>query len=151
VLLIVCKCVQVCVIVCNSDTTSIQQSKTLQQAVSFNSQGYGKNHWGTPGFRGWISGACEVHQKLRFCRCELVFILAHGGHLGFGPFFGDPWRTTGTPLTDPHGGAALPPSNDVPGMSPSITKHKQLQNTDFQHSVNILENIRRHSQNCQKY
>jgi hypothetical protein len=144
-------CASVCVSVCNSDTTSIQQSKTLQQAVRSIHQGYGKNHWGTPGFRGWISGVGEVHQKLRFFICELVFILAPGGHLGSGPFFGDPWRTTGTPLTDPLEEQSFHHRMTCPGCPPSITKHKQLQNTDFQHSVNILENIRRHSQNCQKY
>ena len=35
-----------------------------------------------------------------------------------------------------------------PEASPSITKHKQIQNPDFQHSAKDLENIRRHSQNC---
>ncbi len=60
---------------------------------------------------------------------------------------GDHWNTT----DGPPGGAALPPSNDVPGMSPSITKHKQLQKPDFQHSVKKKVNIRRHSQKCQKY
>ena len=48
-----------------------------------------------------MSRVGEVHQKLRFLSCELVFMLALGGHLGLGPLFGDPWRTTGTPLTDP--------------------------------------------------
>jgi hypothetical protein len=35
----------------------------------------------------------------------------------------------------PRGAATLPSSNDVPWMSPSITKCKQLQKPDFQHSV----------------
>jgi hypothetical protein len=38
----------VCVSVCNSDTTNIQQSKTLQQAVSSNSSGLQERPMGHP-------------------------------------------------------------------------------------------------------
>ncbi len=44
----VCVCVSVCVSVCNSDTTNIQQSKTLQQAVSSNSSGLQERPMGHP-------------------------------------------------------------------------------------------------------
>ena len=99
--------------------------------------GYGKNHWGTTGFRGWISGVGEVHQKLRFFICELVFILAPGGHLGFGPFFGDPWRTTGTPLTDPLEEQPFHHRMTCPGCPPPLqnTNNYKTQTSNIRSTV----------------
>ncbi len=88
----------------------------------------GKTPGGTPGFRGWISGVGEVHQKLRFLSCELVFILALGGHLGLGPLFGDPWRTTETPLTDPLEEQPFHHRMTCPGCPPPLQNTNNYKN-----------------------
>jgi hypothetical protein len=96
-----------------------------------------KTPGGTTGFRGWISCLGEVHQKLRFLSSELVFNLALGGQLGLGPLFGDPWRTTGTPLTDPLEEQPFHHRMTCPGCPPPL----QNTNTYKNQTSNIMSNI----------